>query len=237
MLQGVSLSAGGKLVLPGGLCGRETACGGPGTFDRAGTQTYPQAVRRVCRWRGKGRGPCSAVRSFAAASHVGGSRPESDAAGGHSTKHLWCPRAGAARTACSDLLFLQIKHISNFSRNLGNSPLKRRQEAVIIEVKKGGDIMTQQDLDAIRGILQQELKPVNERLDNMQGQINGMQDQINGMQDQINGMQGQINGIKDQLDEVQEDTRITRGAVNSLCEWAEHVAVVTAVTFPIRKAE
>ena len=71
----------------------------------------------------------------------------------------------------------------------------------------------------------------------MQGQINGMQDQINGMQDQINGMQGQINGIKDQLDEVQEDTRITRGAVNSLCEWAEHVAVVTAVTFPIRKAE
>ena len=97
--------------------------------------------------------------------------------------------------------------------------------------------MTQQDLDAIRGILQQELKPVNERLDNMQGQINGMQDQINGMQDQINGMQGQINGIKDQLDEVQEDTRITRGAVNSLCEWAEHVAVVTAVTFPIRKAE
>lgn len=90
--------------------------------------------------------------------------------------------------------------------------------------------MTQQDLDAIRGILQQELKPVNERLDNMQGQINGMQDQINGMQ-------GQINGIKDQLDEVQEDTRITRGAVNSLCEWAEHVAVVTAVTFPIRKAE
>ena len=83
--------------------------------------------------------------------------------------------------------------------------------------------MTQQDLDAIRGILQQELKPVNERLDNMQGQINGMQ--------------GQINGIKDQLDEVQEDTRITRGAVNSLCEWAEHVAVVTAVTFPIRKAE
>ena len=97
--------------------------------------------------------------------------------------------------------------------------------------------MTQQDLDAIRGILQQELKPVNQRLDNMQGQINGMQDQINGMQDQINGMQGQINGIKDQLDEVQEDTRITRGAVNSLCEWAEHVAVVTAVTFPIRKAE
>ena len=91
--------------------------------------------------------------------------------------------------------------------------------------------MTQQDLDAIRAIVQEEtraiiqkeLEPIHERLDNMQGQINGMQ--------------GQINDIKDQLDEMQEDTQITRGAVNALCEWADHVAVVTAVTFPVKKAE
>ena len=74
-----------------------------------------------------------------------------------------------------------------------------------------------------RAIIQKELKPIHERLDNMQGQINGMQDQIND--------------IKDQLDEMQEDTQITRGAVNALCEWADHVAVVTAVTFPVKKAE
>ena len=115
--------------------------------------------------------------------------------------------------------------------------------------------MTQQELDAIRGmmreeirtavreetraimreeirtavqeetraIVKEELKPIHERLDNMQGQINGMQDQIND--------------IKDQLDEMQEDTQITLGAVNALCEWADHVAVVTAVTFPVKKAE
>ena len=107
--------------------------------------------------------------------------------------------------------------------------------------------MTQQDLDAIRSIMreevrtavqeetraivqeetraiiQKELEPIHERLYNMQGQINGMQ--------------GQINDIKDQLDEMQEDTQITRGAVNALCEWADHVAVVTAVTFPVKKAE
>ena len=84
--------------------------------------------------------------------------------------------------------------------------------------------MTQQDLDAIRAIVQEEtrtiiqkeLEPIHERLDNMQGQIND---------------------IKDQLDEMQEDTQITRGAVNALCEWADHVAVVTAVTFPVKKAE
>ena len=84
--------------------------------------------------------------------------------------------------------------------------------------------MTQQELDAIRGIVQQEtraiiqkeLEPIHERLDNMQDQIND---------------------IKDQLDEMQEDTQITRGAVNALCEWADHVAVVTAVTFPVKKAE
>ena len=84
--------------------------------------------------------------------------------------------------------------------------------------------MTQQELDAIRtivqeetrAIIQKELEPIHERLDNMQGQIND---------------------IKDQLDEMQEDTQITRGAVNALCEWADHVAVVTAVTFPVKKAE
>ena len=84
--------------------------------------------------------------------------------------------------------------------------------------------MTQQELDAIRAIVQEEtraiiqkeLEPIHERLDNMQDQIND---------------------IKDQLDEMQEDTQITRGAVNALCEWADHVAVVTAVTFPVKKAE
>ena len=92
--------------------------------------------------------------------------------------------------------------------------------------------MTQQELDAIRGVMREEirtavqeetraivkeeLKPIHERLDNMQDQIND---------------------IKDQLDEMQEDTQITRGAVNALCEWADHVAVVTAVTFPVKKAE
>ena len=67
-----------------------------------------------------------------------------------------------------------------------------------------------------RAIIQKELEPIHERLDNMQDQIND---------------------IKDQLDEMQEDTQITRGAVNALCEWADHVAVVTAVTFPVKKAE
>ena len=84
--------------------------------------------------------------------------------------------------------------------------------------------MTQQELDAIRAIVQEEtraiiqkeLEPIHERLDNMQDQIND---------------------IKDQLDEMQEDTQITRGAVNALCEWADHVAIVTAVTFPVKKAE
>ena len=108
--------------------------------------------------------------------------------------------------------------------------------------------MTQQELDAIRGMMREEIRTAvrEETRAIMREEIRTavqeetraiVKEELKPIHERLDNMQGQINGIKDQLDEVQEDTRITRGAVNSLCEWAEHVAVVTAVTFPIRKAE
>lgn len=78
--------------------------------------------------------------------------------------------------------------------------------------------MTQQDLDAIRAIIQQETLAIVQR-------------ETRAI------IQQELAPIREQLNEVQEDTQITRGAVNALCEWAEHVAVVTSVTFPVKKAE
>ena len=92
--------------------------------------------------------------------------------------------------------------------------------------------MTQQELDAIRGIVQQETRAI------VQEETRAIiQKELEPIHERLDNMQDQINDIKDQLDEMQEDTQITRGAVNALCEWADHVAVVTAVTFPVKKAE
>lgn len=86
--------------------------------------------------------------------------------------------------------------------------------------------MTQQDLDAIRAIIQQETRAIiqQETLAIVQRETRAI-------------IQQELAPIREQLNEVQEDTQITRGAVNALCEWAEHVAVVTSVTFPVKKAE
>ena len=92
--------------------------------------------------------------------------------------------------------------------------------------------MTQQELDAIRGIVQQETRAI------VQEETRAIiQKELEPIHERLDNMQDQINDIKDQLDEMQEDTQITRGAVNALCEWADHVAIVTAVTFPFKKAE
>ena len=92
--------------------------------------------------------------------------------------------------------------------------------------------MTQQELDAIRGIVQEETRAI------VQEETRAIiQKELEPIHERLDNMQDQINDIKDQLDEMQEDTQITRGAVNALCEWADHVAIVTAVTFPVKKAE
>ena len=100
--------------------------------------------------------------------------------------------------------------------------------------------MTQQDLDAIRSIMREEVRAIvqEETRAIIQKETRAIvQEELKPIHERLDNMQGQINDIKDQLDEMQEDTQITRGAVNALCEWADHVAVVTAVTFPVKKAE
>lgn len=46
-----------------------------------------------------------------------------------------------------------------------------------------------------------------------------------------------VNSIDQRLEAVEEDTRITREAVNALVEWADQVAVITQVRFPVKKSE
>lgn len=43
--------------------------------------------------------------------------------------------------------------------------------------------------------------------------------------------------LENKIDEIKEDTEITRDAVNSLIEWADHVSVITQVKFPVKKSD
>lgn len=63
-------------------------------------------------------------------------------------------------------------------------------------------------LEAMRAMLKEELKPINERLDSMD----------------------------ERLSNVEEDTKITRNAVNDLLEWADDASIQVIPLFN-RKAK
>ena len=77
--------------------------------------------------------------------------------------------------------------------------------------------MTKEEFQVLRDLMREEigtaLQTVNKRLDQMQASIDS---------------------LRDDVELVKEDTEITRMAVNALGEWAENVAVVTAVTYPVQ---
>lgn len=73
-------------------------------------------------------------------------------------------------------------------------------------------MVDQELLQAIRAAVQEELKPINERLGHME-------------QD--------ISGIKERLDTIEESLGEVRGGVNELLDWAEKVG--DSIDFPLPK--
>lgn len=73
-------------------------------------------------------------------------------------------------------------------------------------------MVDQELLQAIRAAVQEELKPINERLGHME-------------QD--------ISGIKERLDTIEESLGEVRGGVKELLDWAEKVG--DSIDFPLPK--
>ncbi len=48
-------------------------------------------------------------------------------------------------------------------------------------------------------------------------------------------MDAKLAPIYESLEEIKEDAAVTRGAVNSLVEWADNVAIITGQRFPVKK--
>lgn len=72
--------------------------------------------------------------------------------------------------------------------------------------------MTKEDLQAIRAIIQEELKPINQHLADI---------------DQ------RLDTVNQRLGTIEESLEETRCGVNTLLEWAEDVG--TSITFPLPK--
>ena len=66
-------------------------------------------------------------------------------------------------------------------------------------------MLTQEDLQAIRSLIQEENKSIREDIKELKREVSKMQDDIAEM--------------KEDIEVIREDTEITRGATNELLEW------------------
>ena len=79
--------------------------------------------------------------------------------------------------------------------------------------------LTAEDLQALSTIMERQLQPIKQHIEQMDTRLNRMDERLNKMDER--------------LSEVEENTKITREAVNSLIEWADNVAVITQIKFPV----
>ena len=83
-------------------------------------------------------------------------------------------------------------------------------------------MLNQNDLLAIAQLMDQKLQPINERLDSVDARLNSVDARLDSMDAR--------------LSRLEEDSKITRNAVNNLLDWAEQAQV--EVKIPLyKKAE
>ena len=82
------------------------------------------------------------------------------------------------------------------------------------------------DRNLLEGILEQ-LGAMNSRFDGIDKRLDTMDSKFDAMDKRLDTIDDRLGKIEETVEEIQEDTRITRSAVNSLIEWAEEVGVIT----------
>lgn len=83
-------------------------------------------------------------------------------------------------------------------------------------------MLDQNDLQAIAQLMDIKLKPINERLDSMDARLDSMDARLDSMDARLSNLE--------------EDSKITRNAVNTLLDWAEKAQVQVKIPL-FKKAE
>lgn len=92
-------------------------------------------------------------------------------------------------------------------------------------------MLTNEDLQAISGLITSAVTASEER---MMARMDKIDARLDNMDARLGRVEHELVEVKDRLCAVEENTEITRGAVNALVEWAEQVAVITKAPFPVQ---
>lgn len=81
--------------------------------------------------------------------------------------------------------------------------------------------MTKEDLQELRSLMREELRPIEARLDGMDKRLDGMDKRLDGVDKRLDGMESRLERLEEKVDIIQEDTATTRGVANTLLDWAD----------------
>ena len=99
-------------------------------------------------------------------------------------------------------------------------------------------MLTYEDLQAISGLITSAVTAsegrMMARMDKIDARLDNMDARLDNMDARLGRVEHELVEVKDRLCAVEENTEITRGAVNALVEWAEQVAVITKAPFPVQ---
>ena len=99
-------------------------------------------------------------------------------------------------------------------------------------------MLTDEDLQASSGLITSAVTASEERMmarmDKIDARLDNMDARLDNMDARLGRVEHELVEVKDRLCAVEENTEITRGAVNALVEWAEQVAVITKAPFPVQ---
>ena len=99
-------------------------------------------------------------------------------------------------------------------------------------------MLTNEDLQAISGLITSAVTASEERMmarmDKIDARLDNMDARLDNMDARLGRVEHELVEVKDRLCAVEENTEVTRGAVNALVEWAEQVAVITKAPFPVQ---
>ena len=89
-------------------------------------------------------------------------------------------------------------------------------------------MLTAEDLLAIRGIMQEEIKPVNDRLDRIETRLDAVETRLDAVETRLDAVEEDIallkedvSLLKEDVSQLKEDTMITRDVTNSIGEWID----------------
>ncbi|MCR5556710.1 MAG: hypothetical protein K6F75_04010 [Butyrivibrio sp.] len=71
-------------------------------------------------------------------------------------------------------------------------------------------MLTAEDLNAIKIIVQESIKGVEGKFDGLEGKFDGLEGKFDGLERKVDGLEGKLDGLEDRLDRVENDVKVIK---------------------------